>query len=161
MNPDDITGSDDEEFDLPEHDPEADSGSKYRFTEGDYGVVLVNMKKEKSKAGNPMIVWTFRAEDDSGVDTTLRFDIYTALTPKAMWKVHEVARALGLRGEGETGAVRIKKAEALGRRALGDLKAASYIHEDKQKKISTRLQNVVPHPKGFGPVELGPDDLPF
>ena len=74
------------------------------------------VKKDVSKAGNPMFVWDFTIVADehgkkcpaSGMSPK---SVYTALTPKALWKLEEILVALGVCKPGEK--VKFTKADVL------------------------------------------------
>lgn len=110
---------------------------------GECTVVLVNIEKSKSKAGNPMWVWTVVVADGRGAGEELK--IYTAMTPAAMWKLTETMVAFGL-AEPSDEAVKVKfaKSDAMGRRAIAVIEADEY--NDSPRASVAKLKA---HPDGY------------
>lgn len=59
---------------------------------GDWTAYVSQIEKGQSKAGNPMITWTFTLYDGPYAGKSAK--VYTALTPDAMWKFAEVCDAV-------------------------------------------------------------------
>lgn len=62
--------------------------------EGNYPAKVVEAKAETSKAGNPMVVWTF--EIDGGDYTGARFWYNTVLLPQSLWNFRNTLEACGV-----------------------------------------------------------------
>jgi hypothetical protein len=63
---------------------------------GTYLAKIVSIESGKSKAGNPMLTWTFSVSDHPG---TLR--MWTALDAKSLWKIKGIFSNLGYSVDGE------------------------------------------------------------
>ena len=62
--------------------------------EGNYPAKVVEAKAETSKAGNPMVVWTFELE--GGDYTGARFWYNTVLLPQSLWNFRNTLEACGV-----------------------------------------------------------------
>ena len=150
MNPEDM---DTEDFvvDLTEQEPvkapQSSDPKRYCIPDGEYAVVVTDVNKEKSKAGNDMFVWDMEIPEGDHEGHTLR--IYTALTPAALWKLSETVEALGLGEAGQS--VKFSKKKAHGRRAIAKVVAQEY-----NDKWNSNIDKLFPHPEG--PIS---DDIPF
>lgn len=154
MNPEDV--NEDAEITVPANTEGGDN--PYEFPEGDYPVYCVDMKKDVSQSsGNDMLVFEFSGLPGSGLPRGT-FRLFASLTPKGVWKAHEVVRALGLSDskKGEEGELRIKRRDCIGRRAIGTFKKETY-----NGKTRTQLKSTGPHPQGPGPIETTDGGLPF
>ena len=119
---------------------------------GEYTVRLVNVKKTKSKAGDPMLKWDTAVAE--GADAGFQLTIWTVLTPQAIWKAKKVAKAFGMLTKDESGKSRIVgDADVKGRVAIGHVEDDEYNDE-----TVSRLQDVTPHPEGY---DYEVNDLPF
>lgn len=155
VNPEDYNN--DGELSIPANTEGSSEGSgAFDFPEGDYPVYCVDVRKEISSQNNDMLVFDFAGLQGSGLPRGT-FRLYAALTPKGVWKAHEVARALGLSDakKGEEGELRIKKSDFIGRRGIGTFKKETY-----NGKVRTQLKALAAHPQGPGPIETAAG-LPF
>lgn len=99
------------EFDLDD-----DTKDRYYVDPGAYGAACVALEEDISKAGNPMLVWTF-AIFQQGPHVGKELKIWTVLNASAMWKLREVCEALGLVEEGAKH-LKFQKKDALMRKCV-------------------------------------------
>lgn len=107
---------------------------------GEYTIRLVNVKRQKSKAGDPMLVWETAVAE--GPDAGFQLTIWTVLTDQAIWKAKKVAKAFGV-FDGKSRQIQITS-DAKGRVAIGHVEDDEYNGEEV-----SRLQDVTPHPDGY------------
>lgn len=138
----------DEEFALPLDE----AVSNFNAPADDYEMYCTDLVKSVSEAGNPMYEWTFRTTGRRKVDNFQKVDgenadkefkTFTALTPKALWKLEELAVAMGIGEAGKPGTV--TKSGVLGVLVIGTLEDSVY-----KGKPRTQLGTIVAHPKGAG-----------
>lgn len=99
-------------------------------------------KKDSASSGNPMLVWEFTVLEQGDVYGKT-FLLFTALTPAAMWKLHEVLSAFDL--VTEDGKAKFRKQDVLGRDCRIVLEHSTY--EGRQRaSIKTVLR-----PEGEAP----------
>lgn len=70
---------------------EEGGGARVRVPEGDYPAKVKSVKFATSQKSNPMFVWTIIGTD--GKVKGKEFMEYTALTPKALWKLRDLMEA--------------------------------------------------------------------
>lgn len=128
-------GDDDFLIDLSGVD--ADSTQGY-IPEGQHPFYVQAITKETSKAGNPMLVWTLTVLDGPQAGTSKK--VYTAITPNAMWKVYEMASAVGFpipeNGQFSLGALKAHAQDVI---VTGDV-----IVEDYNGRPSSSVKAVYP-----------------
>jgi hypothetical protein len=127
-------------FDIPD---DADSGTRgARIPEGEYRGKCVSIIKDKSKAGNPMYVWSFVIT--KGRQAGRDFPLYTVLTPEAMWKLSETLLALGVPAEAGTSGV-FQKSDVIG------VYCVLVIEDDEfENRPRSKLTRILPDPRGAG-----------
>lgn len=130
----------DEDFSFDMTGMDTDSTSRFVIPAGYYIGKCIDVKKDTSKAGNPMWVWTFVIIH--GEQAGKEFKLWTALTPSAAWKVAETLEALDL-GKGGSLA-NFKKSDALNRRCIMVIVDDT---NDKGKPTSS-LDRIMAHPDG-------------
>jgi hypothetical protein len=69
--------------------------STAKIEPGTYPMYLESVEPSRSQSGNPMLVWRFRIFDHPQYSGR-QFAMYTVTTASALWKLRQVADALGL-----------------------------------------------------------------
>jgi hypothetical protein len=102
--------------------------------EGDYSGTLIGVSNSSSKAGNPMIVWSYSLDANGS-----ELKNFTALSPTAAWKVTETMGALGV-AKTETGRYAFKASEVIGKRVT-----LRIVHDvyDGRKRLT--IKTVMPY----------------
>lgn len=113
---------------------ESSGGARVRVPEGDYRVKVKSVKPDSSNAGNPMLVWEFTGVEGKLKGKTLRD--YTALTPKALWKVRSIFEAIGVEVEGKS--LNFKPAQVVGKE-LG----VTVEDDEYEGKISSKINDYI------------------
>ena len=136
--------------------------------EGIAEVQCVGISKEISKSsGQPMWVWDFLlikyTDPDQAVESQDIFKVFTSLSRKALWKMAEVCEALYLARDAETGAVKFKRDEAIGRVCEASMKITEFngrsnLNIDALRKIDG---GAVTREITMGPPAFADDDIPF
>lgn len=130
--------------------------------EGVFVARVAGIGKDISKSGNPMALWDFRiVADENGKKTEhagkAPKTLYTAFTPKALWKLDEVLTALGVIPPPEKGVARPKlkftKADVMDKICLIEIK-----HGDYNNRPQAEINALQPY-TGDLPADL--DDIPF
>jgi len=158
---------DDKVFKLPEESDEAlvndaePTKSQFYIADGDHVARVIEIEEATSKAGNDMWVWTFAI--DRGEYEGREVRTFTALTPKAMFKLREVVEALGLWAPPKDGnkkkPLEFSVAEAMGRRAVLEISMVEY-----NGRANPQVDKVKPLEGGPGPggsATAPSDDIPF
>jgi hypothetical protein len=126
---------DDEVFELDSDQQAAleDSDKAFFVEPGDYMARVVDIEKGASKAGNAMWTWTWAIVSGDSAGKELK--LWTALTPKAMFKLRECVEALGVWSPGEK--LRVKPREVVGKTAV-----ITVVEEDYNGKPSSKIESV-------------------
>lgn len=132
-----VNGFMDESFELDLSDPTITGV----VPQGEYIARLVGVEKDISKAGNPTWVWEFVLLNSPVPTNSLK--MWTALTSAAMWKVIENLTALGLAKAGEK--ANFNKSDAINR-----LCRVVIVHGERNNRINTDIERVLPYPGGVG-----------
>lgn len=148
MNPDSFDGTETEtDSDEIVLDLTGNTGGDFIIPAGDYEVHLTDFDNKPSKEGKPMITWKFQAGPEG---KNLRFFNRTVLQGPGAFKLAETVEALGLGKAGEQ--VRLKRSEAIGRRAIAQVIQTEY---EGQKRMEIKKLKL--HPKG----PVSDDPTPF
>ena len=114
------------ELDLPEEDVD-----RFCVPDGDYHAVCVDVVQGVSKSNNPQFIWTFQIAD--GEHKGREFKNFTALTPAAMWKVTEVAQALGIGKPGQR--VKFTRNDAVGKHCIITMEQTEYNGQNRSSIV--------------------------
>jgi len=159
-----------------EQDPFAEGEVEFEFKDslvepaGVAEVQCVGMVQSVSKQGNDMIEWTFRLLKYVDAKNAEKGDefagkewiVYTALTEKAQWKVHETLVALGLRTDDDTKKkVRFKRDDALGVVCLAEITHDTYRGQQQSNIDALAPHNKTPGDKREIAAVENPVDNPF
>lgn len=125
---------------------------------GVYVAKCMSVSKDMSKAGNPMFIWDFRIIGDdhgkkcpaSGMSPKT---VYTAVTPKALWKLEEVLVGLQVCKPGE--AVKFTKADVVDRLCL-----IAVEHSEYNGRPQAEISAFKPYTGGLDK-NISGDDVPF
>lgn len=149
-NPDEQFGEpSDEAFEVDMSDVPTEE-ERYRLPPGEYDAVCVDVEHHTSKSsGKKSYKWTWEVH---GQDRMLTVYDYTSLAKAAMWRLSQVTTALGVGGAGSV--VKFTPRQVIGKRVRMVLKD----DEPYQGKVKSRVDTVMPHPKGATPDDA---DLPF
>lgn len=140
MNPDELDQgpSDDEE----ELDFSNTKVTKFVYPDGDYEMVVTEVKKDISSNGNKMLVFTWRGGEELNNG---RFKQFMAQTEGGMWRILANCEALDLGKTGEKVKVSDLIDKAPGRRAICTLKK-----EKRDGVDRSNIAKVVRHKDGPG-----------
>ena len=155
----DPSQGDDEVFELDEDNQEGldeDPNEKFAIEDGAYRARIVDIEQGESKAGNTMWVWTW-AIVTAGKYEGRELKMFTAITPKAMFKLREVVMAIGLYKPGEK--LKFKPSDVMRKEAIIDVEMSEYNSRmsasiSKVRSIADALHEVVEQSSGN-------DDIPF
>jgi hypothetical protein len=127
----------DQEFDFDLTDVKEGGG----LPVGVYVALLSDVRQTTSGNNNPQVEWEFQVIQGPQNGRTMVH--YTVMTEKAMFRVAEVSKALGL---GDIGSrVRFRKADALGRKAIITVEDNEYTdRRDGTRRKNTRITSVKP-----------------
>jgi len=95
--------------------------------EGTFVFKLIDAQKDVSQSGNPMIIWSFMLDDPKAEESNGgTYNLYTALTPAALWKCKEVLIALGETESTLSGKFSLNPSRYINKRVLGELEVQEY-----------------------------------
>lgn len=127
--------------------------SKFRVEDGVHEARIIEVVRETSKAGNPMITMTLAMtgqmyiknkgwRDAPGEDTAGKeFKMWCALGASSLFKQKEVAEALHI--EPEDGVIKLRKSKMVGKQVLAVMETREY-----QGRESSSVKSILPHPDG-------------
>lgn len=123
---------------------EGGGGTSFRVPEGDYKFKVAKVEYATSAAGNPMFIWTFKGVDGKVKGKELKE--YTALTPKALFKLRDLLTALA--GKAPGGKVNTKKLLDVCKKLVGEelgitLADEEYTNDKGKTFISSKGQDFV------------------
>lgn len=157
--------ADDEVFELTDEEQAALDGSddKFGMDEGQYRARVVDLSQGVSKSGNNMWIWTWAIV--AGKYDGRELKLWTALTPRAMFKLREVLEAIGVFKAGEK--VRIVPSQIVGKEAVIGVVVEEYNGRDSPKIEKVLACDDQAPSSGFGDNDHNPmndnsdDDIPF
>ena len=117
-------------FDLTE-DP---ATSKYYVAPGEHLATCVHVEEAVSKAGSEMLVWTFAIKQGEYAGRELK--TWTVLKASAIWRLRDVAKALGLLEEGEK-SLNFKTKDAINRDVM-----ITVIEDEYNGKTTSKIDEV-------------------
>lgn len=79
---------------IPDMEGVDDSGGNFHINSGDYLMRCTGVSEETSKAENPMYVFKFEGLEKQAKNRSFR--LHCALTEKALWKLRQTLRGLGV-----------------------------------------------------------------
>lgn len=152
-------GQEDEEFALDEEQQQAldESSDRFNIDEGCYFARLTDVEMAESKAGNPMWVWHFAITRGKYEGRDLR--TFTSLTPKALFKLEEVGKALGIYVKGKP--LKFKKSDVVGKEVVLDISTEEYNGRMNPTVNKVRSVEEAGHEVDDTGSAPGSDDIPF
>ena len=119
---------------IPDMEGIDDSGGNFHINSGDYLMKCTGVSEETSKQDNPMYVFKFEGLEKHAKNRSFR--MHCALTPKALWKLKQTLRALGVEiPEGSDG--EFDPDDVVGVEVMGTVTDDEY-----EGKINSRLSEI-------------------
>jgi len=119
---------------IPDMEDVDDSGGNFHINSGDYLMKCIGVSEETSKQDNPMYVFKFEGLEKQAKNRSFR--LHCALTPKALWKLKQTLRGLGVTipegSDGEFDAAEIEDVEVIG----------TVTDDEYEGKINSRLSEI-------------------